>query len=277
MLVADSVTRHMEKFHPDLDVKKADERPRKRFRCPMEDCKSVTSRLKQHLENSNDLKGSDRIPLLLRQAKPWMEEMRVSERLGLLAYQNAISGTTYEGRDIGGTTAKSYVAQVKSFIPSFSRQGLDSLLCIGDKGALIEVNLRELSAGTVRAYLYTLHGFLKWFKVQPEWLQEVDLSSDRMATIIAKVGQNANAMGKMVNKERVAKEADAPSLDPKQLKLAMVGSYLSAKDRHDRFRDLLERKTVNNETLTREEFTNVRDNLMLLLTIRNIKPTTCLI
>ena len=142
---------------------------------------------------------------------------------------------------------------------------------MGDKGGLIEIKLRELSAGTVRAYLYTLQGFLKWFKAQPEWLQEVDLSSDRVGTIIAKAGQNVNAMGKTVNKERVERETDTLALDPKQLKMAMVGSYLKANDRHERFRDLLERKTVNIETLTREDFTNVRDNLILLLTIRNIR------
>ena len=109
MLVADSVTRHMKKFHPDFDVKKVEERPSERLRCPMEDCESTTSRMKQNLENSHDLKGIDRIPLLLRQAKSWTEEMRVSERLDecLLAYQNAISGTMYEGRDTGETTAKS--------------------------------------------------------------------------------------------------------------------------------------------------------------------------
>ena len=81
---------------------------------------------------------------------------------------------------------------------------------------------------------------------------------------VPKVGQNVNAMGKRVNKERVEREADAPALNPLQLKLTMVGT---------RFRDLLERKSLNNETLTREEFTNARDNLMLLLTIRNIKRT----
>ena len=111
----------MKKFHPDFDVKKADERPRERLRCPMEDCKSTTSRMKQNLENSHDLKGSDRIPFLLCQAKPWMEEMRISERLEecLLAYQNAISGTRYEGRDAGKTTVKSYVAQVSPLSPPF--------------------------------------------------------------------------------------------------------------------------------------------------------------
>ena len=51
----------------------------------------------------------------------------------------------------------------------------------------------------------------------------------------------------------------------------MVGSYLKANYRHERFRDLLESKTVNNETLTREEFTNMRDNLILFLTIRTIR------
>ena len=91
MLVAESVTRHMKKFHPDFDVKKGDERPKERLRCPMEDCESTTSSMKQNLENSHDLKGSDHIPLLLRQAKSWTEEMRVSERLDecLLAYQQA--------------------------------------------------------------------------------------------------------------------------------------------------------------------------------------------
>ena len=81
---------------------------------------------------------------------------------------NAISDTTYEGRDIGENTAKSYVAQVKSFLPSFSRQGLESLLSFGDRGRPIEVKLRELTAGTVRAYLYTLQAFLKWFRAQPK-------------------------------------------------------------------------------------------------------------
>ena len=127
MLVADSVTRRMKKFHPDFDVKKADERPRIRLKCPMEDCKSITSRMKQHLENAHALKGSDHVDVLLLRAKLYTEEMRISERLDecLEAYQNAISGTTYEGRDIGETTAKSYVvqvksfAQVKSFLPSF--------------------------------------------------------------------------------------------------------------------------------------------------------------
>ena len=51
----------------------------------------------------------------------------------------------------------------------------------------------------------------------------------------------------------------------------MVGSYLKANERHEGFRDLLERKSLNNESLTREELNNTRDNLMLLLTIRNIK------
>ena len=133
------------------------------------------------------------------------------------------------------------------------------------------VKLREFTAGTVRAYLYTLQGFLKWFRAQSECLQVVDLTSDRVATILAKVGQNVNAMGKRVNKERVEREADALALNPLQLKLAMVGSYLKANERHERFRDLLERKSLNNETLIREQFTNVGDNLMLLLTIRNIK------
>ena len=81
-----------------------------------------------------------------------------------------------------------------------------------------------------------------------------------MATIIAKVGQNANAMGKRINKERVEREADAPTLNPIQLKLAMVGSYLKANKRHERFRDLLVRKSLNNEHPTREEFTSARDN-----------------
>ena len=149
----DSVTRHMKKFHPDFDVKKADERPRIRLKCPMEECKSVTTRLKQHLENA--LEDSKRVDILLLQAKPYTEEMRVSERLDecLEAYFNAISGTTYEGRDIGENTVKSYAQQVKSFLPSFSRQGIESLLSMGDRGGLIEEKLKELTAGTVRAYL----------------------------------------------------------------------------------------------------------------------------
>ena len=93
----------------------------------------------------------------------------------------------YEGRDIGENTAKSYVAQVNSFLSSFSMQGLESMLCIGDRGGLIEVKLRELTAGTVMVYLFTLKAFLKWFKAQLEWLQEVDLTSDRVATIVPKV------------------------------------------------------------------------------------------
>ena len=144
---------------------------------------------------------------------------------------------------------------------------MESLLSMGDRDGLIKAKLLELTAGTVRAYLYTLQAFLKWFRAQPEWLQEVDLTSDRVGTILAKVGQNANAMGKRVNKEKMKREADAPTLKRRQLKLAMVESYLKANERHERFRDLLERKSINNETLRREEFTNAGDNLMLLLTI----------
>ena len=81
-----------------------------------------------------------------------------------------------------------------------------------------------------------------------------------MATILAKVGQNANAMGKRVNKEMVERKADAPTLNLLQLRLAMFGSYLKANKRHERFRDLLGRKSLNNENQTREEFTNARDN-----------------
>ena len=51
-----------------------------------------------------------------------------------------------------------------------------------------------------------------------------------MATIVAKVGQNANAMGKRVNKERVERETDTPALNLQQFKLATVGSYLKAKN-----------------------------------------------
>ena len=69
-----------------------------------------------------------------------------------------------------------------------------------------------------------------------------------MATILAKVGQNVNAMGKRVNKERVEREADALTVISLQLKLTMVGSYLKANERHEHFRDLLERKSLNNET-----------------------------
>ena len=70
----------------------------------------------------------------------------------------------------------------------------------------------------MRVYLYTLQAFLKF----PEWMQEVDLTSDRVAIIVTQVGQNANAMGKRVNKERVEREAETLALNLLQLELAMV-------------------------------------------------------
>ena len=62
----DSVTRNMNKFHPDFGKVKRDATPRDRFKSPIEGCATVTIRIKSHLEQKYGLKGSEQLDSLLK-------------------------------------------------------------------------------------------------------------------------------------------------------------------------------------------------------------------
>ena len=220
--------------------------------------------------------GSEQLDSHVKRSKKWTPDLAASERYDecLNEYVLEISGPSYKGKDISESTAKGYSSVVKMFLPTLSKASVEGLAHLADRGNIIEQKLEpsnpsRLSAATVKSYLYVLKAFLEWLRGQESWLAEIGISENQVGITAKAVQTIATGMAKKVNKEKVARAAEVP-LTGRRLHLAMVGHYLES-ERHSRLRKLLDERTKAGEALTKEEYTLVRDNMMLLLTVRNVK------